>query len=117
MSRIGLPVSYRALEAHHTQTVIGKTDIPKRNDNNEPIPGAFEDQVVEGSVHHREAKEFAGQVTRVHDDGSCDLVIFPHQGRIVHIDRAKEGDGWGEFTHAAPPKPAKKATTEDTGNA
>lgn len=108
MSHIGRPVVYRALEGHHTTTITGKAPHPEK-------PGEMVDVTVAGSVHHPEAKEFAGQVTRSHHDGSHDLIIFPPNRPPVHVDRAQEGEGWGSFTFVAgrPQKP----TTKETGTA
>ena len=88
MSHVGKPVLYRPLEAHHTTTLRG-------------------DEEFEGSLHHPEMREFAGQVTRSHDDGSHDLVIFPPNRNPVHIDRAHEGIGHGTFSLVG--APAKKS--------
>lgn len=105
MSHIGRPVVYRALEAHHTETVLRHEPHPEN-------PGEMVPVKAQGSVHHPEAKEFAGQVTRSHDDGSHDLIIFPPNRPPVHVDHAAEGDGWGSFSFVSThrkPTPAETA--------
>lgn len=79
-------VRYRVPEIHHNETLKGKDD-------------KGEDIVVHGSVHHPEMREFAGLVTRSHDDDTHDLVIFPPDRPPVHVHGVREGVGHGTFSH------------------
>lgn len=79
-------IRYRVPEVHHAETTVeGKT--------------------LTGSIHHREMREFTGLVTRSHDDGSHDIVIFPPDRPPVHIARVKEG-GDDEAGTLSCPQPA-----------
>jgi hypothetical protein len=78
MPTLGHPIVYTVPEMHQTKTVKGET-------------------VLEGSVHHPQLQVFSGLVTRVHDDNSADLVIFPPNRPPVSVDRAVEGEGIGTF--------------------
>lgn len=64
-------VRYRVPEEHHTTTVKGEEEIA-------------------GSVHHESLREFTGLVTRSHDDGTHDLVVFPPNRSPIHVDRVPE---------------------------
>lgn len=76
--KLGYPVVYHCLEAHKTETLRGA-------------------ETVSGSVHHPELEHFAGQITRVGDDGKHSLIIFPPNRPPVHIDDVAEGKGHGKF--------------------
>jgi hypothetical protein len=84
--KLGQAVVYRVQESHLTTTV--KTNPDKTTTE------------LKGSVFHQDMDAFAGQVTRVHDDGSADLVIFPPNRAPLHVDGVKAGDGAGEFSPA-----------------
>lgn len=85
-------VRYRVPEVHETETTVG--DEPTKK----------------GSIHHREMTEFVGLVTRSHDDGTHDIVIFPPDKPPVHVHKVAEGHGPGTFSlpQAASEPPAKK---------
>lgn len=53
-----------------------------------------------GSIHHPEQTEFAGLVTRVRDDGSCDVTIFPPNKEAKPVDAVSEGTGSHTIRHA-----------------
>jgi hypothetical protein len=84
---LGMPVVYHVPESHHTETVIG-------------------DSTVAGSVHHRELRDFAAQVTREHPDGAYDLVIFPPGELPKHIERVAPGNASGMFSMIELPRDA-----------
>jgi hypothetical protein len=81
------PVVFTAAIGHQTTTV--KTDGPNKG-------------TLLGSVFHPEMRTFAGVVGRVHDDGSCDLLIFPPNHTPVWVDGAKLGDVDEPGTFALP---------------
>lgn len=72
-------VRYRVSESQLTTTIKG-------------------DETLVGSVHHPELVEFTGLVVREHENGRADLVIFPPNGTLRHVNDAAEGDGPGSFT-------------------
>lgn len=79
-------IRYRVAAAHQTETVRdGVTHA--------------------GSIHHPEQSEFAGLVTRSHDDGSHDIVIFPPDKPLVHVHRVQPGEGPGTFSPVTPDAP------------
>lgn len=104
MANLGWPVVYRADEKHYTTTIVGQK--PAVDAEGREIAGKFEPVTAAGSVHHRELREFAAQVTRAHDDGSYSLVLFPPGHPPVHVEHVREGDGPGTFGLIAPPAPA-----------
>lgn len=91
---LGHPVVYRVPAGHHNTTV-------------KVVDG--KEVETEGSVHHHEMREFAGQVVRSHDDGTHDLVLFPPgKSMPVYVEKVKHSDGGepGTFSH---PKAHAKA--------
>jgi hypothetical protein len=88
MSHLGQHVVYRVKDEHRSETVKGS-------------------ETLQGSVHHPEAAEFAGIVTRSHEDGSHDLAIFPPDRPVKHIARVTEGDGADQFELVKPGKSRK----------
>ncbi len=95
---LGAHVIYRAHKEHYAKTVVGhQTDDkgePKLDEEGNKIPIE-----VEGSIHHRELKIFAGLITRVYSSGKkgekdlYDIVIFPPGADPRHVDKVKEGTG------------------------
>lgn len=86
--RLGLPVVYHVHQGHHE--------------------GAL------GSIHHPELRDFHAHVTRVHDDGTCDLVFFPPNRAPQHADKVPGGaqdDGRDYWTEGdeTPPAAAQEA--------
>jgi len=73
---LGLPVVYHS-HAGHKDIVVGKDKDGK--------------EIRHASVHHPEQHEFHAHVTRVHHDGSADLVFFPPGRDPRHAERVKEG--------------------------
>lgn len=83
---LGSNVVYHADKKHHTVTETVDTEKNKKE--------------FEGSVHHRELRDFAGLVTRENGEGknaTFDLVIFPPNAAPAHIAGVSEGDDDGEF--------------------
>ena len=74
-------VSYETPENHHAKTLRG-------------------DVTLHGSIHHPEMTAFTGLVTRVNDDGSYDLLIFPPARSPVHVAGVPYGTGPGTCTEA-----------------
>lgn len=52
----------------------------------------------DGSVFHPHVRSFAGIVTRTHDDGVCDLTIFPPGRAPAAVEAVTEGAEAGQFT-------------------
>lgn len=94
MSLLGHHVVYRVPEEHHGETIKeGVTTL--------------------GSVHHHELREFAGIVSREHEDGSCDLHIFvPNKPGSMAVDKVAEGDEHGQFSLVKPHRRKKAEPAE-----
>ena len=75
---VGYPVVYSALTAHLTETERFGT-------------------MLQGSVHHPELSQFAGVVTRQHDDGTFDVTIFPPHRPSRTMERVTWAPGPGGF--------------------
>lgn len=80
---VGKPARYRVAEQHHTETVRK--------------PHGEDEVKTEGSIHHPEVRLFSATVGRVHEDGSCDILIFPPNRDHKWVDRVKQGTKPGEF--------------------
>ncbi len=79
MPHLGAAVVYRVHDEHKTKTLKGEATL-------------------HGSVHHPELTEFAGIVGRVHDDGSCDILLLIPNREPKWVDRVHAGDGDHQFT-------------------
>lgn len=77
-AKLGDRVVYHAHEAHFTETV--KTD-----------PSTNEQVTTHGSHMHHECRVFAGQVGRLHGDGTADIIYFPPNREPRWADRVVEG--------------------------
>lgn len=95
---LGSHVVYRAHKDHHNKTIVGhkKDDAGNelKDDEGNKIPIE-----VEGSIHHRELRIFAGLVTRVNraakkgEKDTYDIVIFPPGAAPNHVEGVREGGG------------------------
>ena len=100
---LGAHVVYRSHEGHQTKTIVGHEKDDKGNDKLDD-EGKKIPIEVEGSIHHRDMREFAGLVTRVHPSGkkgqkdTYDIVIFPPGREPSHIEGVSEGKGDHEVT-------------------
>ncbi len=98
---LGAHVVYRASKDHHTKTITGTKKDEKgqevKDKDGKPI-----NVEVEGSVHHRELREFAGLVTRERagKPATFDIVIFPPGANPVHVENVAEGTDEGEIEFA-----------------
>jgi hypothetical protein len=97
-SLVGAPVTYRVADENRTTTRRGdkrdETGKPVLDEHGKPVP-----HVVEGSIHHPEIDEFAGQVVRSYDDDTHDLAIHaPNRAQAITVSRVKCGDGANSFT-------------------
>lgn len=91
--QLGLPVIYRAHDGHLNYE---RRPHPEKEKADRGVTILVH---AGGSIHHPEMHEFAALVTRVHRDGSCDLVFFPPSKEPQRAERVPEGKSGHTWRH------------------